>query len=80
MWVVLPKADPLKRSRGSNQPHEKSGKDGYTVKKLIALFLAVVFVSASVVGCGGETKSTGTAKPGAGGTGAPGGTGTDKPK
>lgn len=50
------------------------------MKKLIALFLAVVFVSASVVGCGGETKSTGTKPSGTGtGTGAPGGTG-DKPK
>jgi hypothetical protein len=32
-----------------------SGKDGHTVKKLIALFLAVAFVCASTVGCGGAT-------------------------
>jgi hypothetical protein len=81
-WVVLPEADPLKRSRGSKQPHEKSGKDGYTVKKLIALLLAVVFVSTSIVGCGGETKSTtgGGAKTGTGGGAPPGGgTGDKKP-
>lgn len=32
---------------------EHSRKDGYTVKKLIALFLAVMFVCGTV-GCGGE--------------------------
>jgi len=47
------------------------------VKKLIALFLAVVFVSAGIVGCGGETKSTGGTKPATGST--PGGGGAPTP-
>ena len=68
MWVAPPKGDPLNRSRGSVQALEHSGKDGYTVKKLIALLLVAVFVSTSIVGCGGETKSTAPSKaPGAGG-------------
>jgi hypothetical protein len=54
------------------------------VKKLIALFLAVVFISAGLVGCGGsDTKSTGGtggAKPGAGGPAAPGGGGAPEKK
>jgi hypothetical protein len=64
-------------SRGSQQALEYSGKDGITVKKLIALLLVAVFVSTGIVGCGGgETKSTTkTSTPGTGGAGggAPGG-------
>jgi hypothetical protein len=62
-------------SRGSEQALEYSGKDGYTVKKLIALLLVAVFVTTGIVGCGGgETKTTtkGSTPP-AGGGGAPGG-------
>jgi hypothetical protein len=47
------------------------------VKKLIALLLVAVFVSTSIVGCGGgETKSTATKTSppsGAGGAGGAGG-------
>lgn len=68
MWVVLPKAGSPKCLGGSKQSDEKSGKDGYTVKKLIALMLVVVFLSVSVVGCGGDTKPSTPAK---GGTGTP---------
>ncbi len=43
------------------------GKDGYTVKKLIALFLAVAFVCGTI-GCGSPTTpaKTGTTTPPAG--------------
>jgi hypothetical protein len=46
------------------------------VKKLIALLLVAVFVSTGIVGCGGDTKPTGTKPPTAppgGGGGPPGG-------
>jgi hypothetical protein len=63
-------------SRGSEQALECSGKDGYTVKKLIALLLVAVFVSTSIVGCGGgETKTTTktSTPPAGGGAGGAGG-------
>jgi hypothetical protein len=34
------------------------GKDGFTVKKLIALMLLAAFICASSIGCG-DTKPTG---------------------
>jgi hypothetical protein len=55
----------------------KKRKDGYTVKKLIALLLVAVFVSVGVVGCGGgDTKPT--SKPSTPPAPAPGGGGEKK--
>jgi hypothetical protein len=57
-------------SWGSEQALEYSGKDGSTVKKLIALLLVAVFITTGIVGCGsGETKATTktTTTPGTGG-------------
>jgi hypothetical protein len=78
--VVAPKGDPLNGyGDRKNSPgfvaggRIETGKDGYTVKKLIALLLVAVFVSTGIVGCGGtETKAT--PKTGTG-TGTGGGTG-----
>jgi hypothetical protein len=57
-----------------------SGKDGYTVKKLIALLLVVAFVSVGIVGCGGDTKPTaGGAKPTSGAPSGGGAGGGAKP-
>ena len=47
---------------GGEETAREIGKDGLTVKKLIALFLVVAFVCASTVGCG-ETKPTATGAP-----------------
>jgi hypothetical protein len=60
-------------SRGVEKIARAIGKDGLTVKKLIAMLLVVAFVCAgtiSTVGCGDtkSTSSTGGAKPTGGGT------------
>jgi hypothetical protein len=44
---------------------ELQGKDGTTVKKLLALVLVAGFAASTLVGCGGgETKTTTKATPG----------------
>ena len=56
MWVGPPWSTPWV-SRGVEKIAREIGKDGLTVKKLIALLLVVAFVCAGTVGCG-ETKTT----------------------
>jgi hypothetical protein len=55
--------DPSERSEGLKELTEQSRKDGHTVKKLIALLLAVAFICAGTVGCG-EKATTGGGKSG----------------
>jgi hypothetical protein len=83
LWVASPKGDPLpshgdwKNSPGfCGRGRIETGKDGYTVKKLIALLLVTAFLTAGLAGCGsGETKTTtkATTPPAGSGTTPPGG-------
>lgn len=54
--------DPLIGYGDRNYRLNDERKDGYTVKKLIALLVVVVVVSAGIVGCGEPTKATSAPK------------------
>ncbi len=64
---------------GIEGTNDKSGKDGYTVKKLIALLLVVAFVCSATVGCGGGTTPAAKPAPSPGAPGAPGAGGGKTP-
>lgn len=52
MWVIPHETDPLYGHEDLVIRTNDYGKDGYTVKKFIALLLVVAFVCANTVGCG----------------------------
>jgi hypothetical protein len=54
--------DPLNGDGGRPDLNGPCGKDGFTVKKLIALMLVVAFLCVGTVGCS-SSSSSGTSKP-----------------
>jgi hypothetical protein len=50
--------DPLNGDGGCTELNGPCGKDGFTVKKLIALLLVVAFLCVGTVGCTSSTTTT----------------------
>jgi hypothetical protein len=70
LWAILQGEIPSK-VHGDRIPRTNDfGKDGHTVKKLIALLLVVAFVCAGSIGCSPATTSGGGAKPSGSGAGS----------